>query len=1001
MESLGEMLGLLAHRIYLHGWIFWYAYKILTGCLIYICVLECFLFNWQVPQSLTEFLMLCRAEVSQDEISWILSHVAFQAIQITILCLMWRVYKMKESKTHVKPQTDFIELADGLPPFGLLQGMRVLYSNISLAVLCFGILIYELRARSLRLLTFLLPLLYVDAYGSALSQHMAGQGLECAPNLLDDYKQKPILAVLSAFLTFGMIFGTPFLAHPFMRVIFFLTPFFSATLLFYFLLYRHIPKYLAEPLPLPQSVDQENRFCQVCQTTILAKLRENSGSVDNAPQSGHHRTKSSLRSSAVAGCRICTTVWDRLTEEVSSVDRYLPSLYFTTYEFSFKAIGIHGKWNHYLCAFIVEKISGKVVRKADQRFPPDSLDFELCTLPESDLGQHTGSDESLDQAKKWYSGCIREHPDCSTNIGADGFQPSRLLYLGNPKDISIHIKGEYPRDMIYMTLSHCWGNSHFIKLQSSNLDEFRQTISWEVLPQTFKDAIRVARHLESQYLWIDSLCIMQDSLDDWSHEASEMGEVYRNSMCNIAASSASDSSQGCLYPRNPRIIQPEPLDNYGNELKDLYLFNRSFPQKPFPLYKRAWVLQEALLAPRTLDCGKSQLYWRCDVAKASEEFPGGYPLGIGVYLSHPAHLSSCPDTSLRAMVAETNRRKRDGYGHAEEPRPCTLVKSLALTDAGLVTAVKHWSNIVEAYSDMNLTFEADMPMAIHGAIEAFRPFLGQCYGGMWEYTLPAHLVWMPTWPAIVTTVLHCKRPLVKRAPSWSWMSLVGKIEYKQTCWLHAEYSLLAHVTQVTVTPADIRLHLQAPIFKATYVGDAKNSIKRALGACLMLASNRSNVTVINKNMDVKWEIMGYYVDEDKNSEEKSTLRACFDVQEEEDAARDIYLVAITEKSGTEGLVLTKRDDGLYSRLGAFYAMGAVRKIFQDGGKSEVILVTPLRDTHDKNDSVICGIISFFPKMMPTHYLLLWYLVRNFHQYQSIYGIKVSYDINLTISHRVI
>ncbi|CEF74560.1 unnamed protein product [Fusarium graminearum] len=963
MESLEARLELLAHRIYLHGWIFWHGYKILTALLIYICVLEYFLFNGQVPQSPTEFLILCRAEVSQEEMSWTLSQIALQATQITILCLMWRVYKIQESKTHIKPQTDFIELIDGLPPFGLLQGMRGLYSlgrrsighgmyqrqtfirlfiiwalNISCAVICFGILIYELRARSLRLLIFLLPLLYVDTYGCALSQYMSGQGLGCAPSLLDDYKQKPILAVASAFLTFGMILGTSFLAHPFTRLVFFLTPFCSATLLFHFLLYRHIPKYVAEPLPLPQSVDPENRFCQVCQTTILAKLRENSGSVDDVPQSGHHRTKSSLRSSAIAGCRICTTIWDRLTEEVSSVNRYLPSVYFTTYEFSCQAVDIHVQWHYYLCAFIVEKISSRIVRKADQRFPPKSFHFELCTLPESDLGHHTGSDQSLDQAKKWYSGCIRDHPNCSTNIAANGFQPSRLLYLGNAKDIRIHIRGEYPCDMKYMTLSHCWGNSHFIKLQSSNLDEFRQTISWESLPQTFKDAIRVARHLESQYLWIDSLCIMQDSLDDWSHEAAEMGEVYRNSMCNIAASSASDSSQGCLYPRNPRIIQPEPLGKYGDELKDLYIFNRCFPQKPFPLYKRAWVLQEALLAPRTLDCGKSQLHWRCDVVKASEECPGGYPVGKGVCLSHPAHSSSCPAESLRAMVSEMNRGKEDGYEHAEEPRPSTLVKSLALTDAGLETAVKHWSKIVEAYSDMDLTFEADMPIAIHGAIEAFRPFLGQCYAGMWEYTLPAHLVWMPTWPALVTTVLHCKRPLVKRAPSWSWMSLVGKIEYKQTCWLHPDYSLLSHVTHVTTSPDEIRLHLKAPIFKATYVGDVKSSIKRALRACLMLASKRSNITVVNKNFDVKWEIMGYHADEDKNNEEKSTLRACFDVQEEEDAARDIYLVAITEKSGTEGLVLTKRDDGMYSRLGAFHAMGAVRKIFQDREKSEVILV---------------------------------------------------------------
>ncbi|KAL3595740.1 hypothetical protein FPOAC2_10103 [Fusarium poae] len=963
MESFGEWLGLFAHRLYRSIWMFWYAYKLLTSVFIYVYVLESFLFESRLPLSLTESLLLFGSEVNREERSWYLFHIAIQAAQITVVYLMWRVFKRKESNFPDKHHTAFIELIDGLPSFGLLHGMRFLCSlglratgrdinerkqssvslsntvvlAISSAVICFGVLIYELRARSLRLLMFLLPLLYVDAYGSALSQYLASQGLSCAPDLLANYEQKPILAVVSALLKFGMLFGVSFLAYFFVRVAFFLTPFCSAALLFYFLLHRHDPNYVAEPLPRTP-FDPANRFCQVCRTTILAKLRQDSGRVDDAPPSGHHYTMSSLRKSALQGCRICVTIWDRLTEEVSSVNRYMPSVYFTTYEFSCRAIDIHVQWHFYLCAFIIERVSSKAVRIANQRCPPKSIGFEFCSLPDNDLEHHTGSEQSLDQAKKWYSNCVRDHSDCDTSIGVNKFQPSRLLYLGQPKDISIHIKGEYPRDLTYMTLSHCWGSSHFIKLQSDNLDEFRRTISWESLPQTFKDAVRVARHLGSQYLWIDSLCIMQDSLNDWNHEAKEMGEVYRNSMCNIAASSASDSSQGCLYPRNPRILQPEPLGDYGDELKDFYLFNRSFPQKPFPLYTRAWVLQEALLAPRTLDCGKSQLYWRCDATKASEECPGGYPISKGVHLSHPAHSSSCPDESLRAMVAETNRGKEDEIRYPEEPRPCGLVKSLTLTDEALQTAVKHWSNIVEAYSNMSLTFETDMPIAIHGAIEAFRPFLGQCYAGMWEYTLPAHLVWVPKWPVLVTTVLHCKRPLVKRAPSWSWMSLVGKIDYKQTCWLHPDYSLLSHVIQVTViSPAEIRLHLHAPIFKAIYVGDARSTIKRALRACFISRAKRQSVVVVNKHMDVKWEIMGYYT-EDDDDEEKSTLRACFDVQEEEDAARDIYLVAITEKSGTEGLVLAKDDNGFYSRLGSFYAAGSVRKLFQDKERTEVILI---------------------------------------------------------------
>ncbi|RGP62538.1 heterokaryon incompatibility protein [Fusarium sporotrichioides] len=426
---------------------------------------------------------------------------------------------------------------------------------------------------------------------------------------------------------------------------------------------------------------------------------------------------------------------------------------------------------------------------------------------------------------------------------------------------------------------------------------------------------------------------MQDSLDDWSHEATEMGKVYRNSSCNIAASSASHSRQGCLYPRNPRILQPESLDSYGNELKDLYLFNRSFPLKPFQLYTRAWVLQEALLAPRTLDCGQSQLYWRCDATKASEEFPGGYPIAMAAYFSHPAHSSSsgCPSESLRAIVAEISRSKGEGDLDPQEPRPCTLVKSLAGADPGLATAAKHWCSIVDAYCGMSLTFEADMPIAIHGAIEAFRPFLGQCYAGMWEYLMPAHLVWMPTWPVMpgvkngILFYNFCPNPELAYA------------DISSSSWFHPDYSLISHVTQINViSPADIRLHLQAPIFKATYVGDARETIKRALQTCAVSPPNRSSIKVVNKHAYVKWEITGY--DTVKNDMEESTIRACFDVQAEEDMARDIHLVVISKKSGIEGLVLAKEDNGMYSRLGAFYAMGPVKSILEDREKSEVILV---------------------------------------------------------------
>jgi hypothetical protein len=92
-------------------------------------------------------------------------------------------------------------------------------------------------------------------------------------------------------------------------------------------------------------------------------------------------------------------------------------------------------------------------------------------------------------------------------------------------------------------------------------------------------------------------------------EAALMGKIYKNAACNIAAPDASSGQQGCLYPRNSRTIQPEPI-NYGSENEE-YLVNETDIYDDHVLYSRAWVLQEAILARRTLDCGRGQLFWRC------------------------------------------------------------------------------------------------------------------------------------------------------------------------------------------------------------------------------------------------------------------------------------------------------------------------------------------------------------------------------------------------------
>ena len=92
--------------------------------------------------------------------------------------------------------------------------------------------------------------------------------------------------------------------------------------------------------------------------------------------------------------------------------------------------------------------------------------------------------------------------------------------------------------MPYTTLSHRW-TEHVVRLTTLNIRDFQRQLPTAALSRTFLDAFTVTRKLGMRYIWIDSLCIVQDSLNDWRKEAAQVGRIYENGLCNLAASGAS------------------------------------------------------------------------------------------------------------------------------------------------------------------------------------------------------------------------------------------------------------------------------------------------------------------------------------------------------------------------------------------------------------------------------------------------------------------------------
>ena len=156
----------------------------------------------------------------------------------------------------------------------------------------------------------------------------------------------------------------------------------------------------------------------------------------------------------------------------------------------------------------------------------------------------------------------------------------------------------------YIALSHCWGSVQPLRTTKHNYESHLTGIQFAHLPASFQDAILVARYLGVCYVWIDSLCIIQDSTKDWEQECSNMAEVYANALLTLAASDAPNCTIGFLRDYD----QHKPIKStlrYWNPEQDL-AEDVIVEYKPreieeiigndSPLSSRGWALQERLLS---------------------------------------------------------------------------------------------------------------------------------------------------------------------------------------------------------------------------------------------------------------------------------------------------------------------------------------------------------------------------------------------------------------------
>lgn len=394
------------------------------------------------------------------------------------------------------------------------------------------------------------------------------------------------------------------------------------------------------------------------------------------------------------------------------------------------------------------------------------------TLADSaQLSQSTASDSHLQLARRWLGDCEKSHERCRQYLKSSCALPTRLLVLG-PQRGSRMIRlcdtkslKEHPR---YVTLSHCWGGIKPLALTKSTEAMLSKGFDWSNLPPTFKDAAWVTLQLGFRYLWIDSLCIMQDSAEDWESESSIMGQIYIGCALNISALWARNCNDGLFVQREPLLYRPCALTTKSWRCEEIGTWACSLdPRAEYEherslLGSRGWVVQERMLSPRTLHYGPHSISWECRLGDAGEDHP---------YFSSSSYYETI--RPKQELVKIGNSFTYMGWD--------TKVKNMS---DDVLRLYSKWITIVHFYTGCSLTHSEDTLVAINGIVGIISQITRLSnIAGLWRESIILELMWIAedqTKVSIARVARSASATQPYLAPTWSWASLGRQVEFAIT-----------------------------------------------------------------------------------------------------------------------------------------------------------------------------------------------------------------------------
>ncbi|KAF2626299.1 hypothetical protein BU25DRAFT_394934 [Macroventuria anomochaeta] len=348
----------------------------------------------------------------------------------------------------------------------------------------------------------------------------------------------------------------------------------------------------------------------------------------------------------------------------------------------------------------------------------------------------------------------------------------------------------------------------------------KKGIPWSTIPKTFQDAITLTSLLGIDFIWIDSLCIIQNDTEDWAIESAKMADIYEYASLTLSATVSAGDSFGCFAAsfstsRSLPISLPEDVGTceiaVRKPISHWDTFGQSELHARFPLMSRGWAFQERLLSRRVLHFSESELVWECRELSTCE--CGGFgeqtsPTGAfhhAIRVSEDERRDSTgrqkqinEDLSIRRFQEDeidrlwksTTSGLRRGSARSMQDWMLRLGKiksslppyleSDPWTDTSRMRECANYvfdfHRVVEKYSTLNLTKRSDRLPALSGLCKRIQHVRGEYAAGLWMESIAFDLLWRVERLNVNSTKI-LKSDEDYCGPSWSWVSVLDPIMY--------------------------------------------------------------------------------------------------------------------------------------------------------------------------------------------------------------------------------